>query len=517
MIRRPAAPVFARLTDCIRPPLRVRPLAAALAVALAAACTGDGTGPGGRPGIHLRSELPASDTITAPLPRLELQVLDAEGEPAAGVAVELRSEPAPNTCYPLCPLIPTLVLVGPQGYWETFLSLTTDAEGIVRANALLGPVAGPAGLLVRVPALGYEDTVRVTVKPGASTGLRLSPADTAVQVGRSYTLRTVDVDRYGNETPRGAATLSTFSQDVEIQGQQVTARSFGRAQITATVGGLTTTAHVSVVPTGTVAATRMPVSGGLSTVLMGLDGNGVTVLPNTPNARVAAWSPDGARLLMLHNVLDQPDRIFGYHVGTAATQTLLDVVNHPRVRQAASPRYSPDGQWIWFSGYESPVGNSLLWRMRPDGSGLELVTPQTSIYVNAEDPFPSPDGARLVYSGRRTDADYLTALMVMDVAAGTHTKLVNDGTGEPRWSPTGEWIVYGGSYGRPWLVRPDGSERRELTGVDGWVTEWSPDGRYILTQGQSGWAVVEASTGEVVRLPASITQDLVRAVWRPTP
>lgn len=517
MIRRPAAPVSARPTDRIRPSLRTRPLAVALSLAFAAACTGDGTGPGARPGIHLRSELPASDTITAPLPRLVLQVLDAEGEPAAGVAVELSAEPAPSTCYPLCPLIPTLALVGPQGYWETFLALTTDAEGTVRADAVLGPIAGPAGLLVRVPALGYEDTVRVTVKPGASTGLRLSPADTALQVGRSYTLRAADVDRYGNETPRGAATLSTYSQDVGIQGQQVTARSFGRAQITATVGALTTTAHVSVVPTGTLAATRAPFGAAPSTVLMGLDGSGVTVLPGTPNARVAAWSPDGTRLLMLHDVLDQPDRIYGYHVATAATQTLLDVVNHPRVRQAASPRYSPDGQWIWFSGYESSAGNSLLWRMRPDGSGLELVTPQTSVYVNAEDPYPSPDGARLVYSGRRTDADSWTALMVMDVAAGTHTRLVNDVTGEPRWSPTGEWIVYGGSYGRPYLVRPDGSELRELAGVDGWITEWSPDGRYLLAQGQSGWAVVEASTGEVVRLPESITEDLVRAAWRPTP
>lgn len=495
--------------------LRLSRALGALLLALAAAC-GDGTGPGARPGIHLRSDLPESDTVTAFLPPLELQVRDAEGEPAAGVAVELRSVAAPSTCHPLCPLVPTMVLARPSGELLTVLTVTTDAEGTARALARLGPVAGPGKLLVRVPALRYEDTLRVTVRPGAPRGVQLSPADTVVQVGRSYTLRAENVDRFGNATSGGAPTLSTFSRDVAIQGQEVRGTSFGRAQLTATVGGFTATAQVSVVPAGTIAATRVPPNGPASTVLMGLDGSGATVLPNTPAARVAAWSPDGARLLFLYAVLDQPDRIYGYHVATGATQTLLDVVNHPRVRQAASPRYSPDGQWVWFSGYESSFGNSLLWRMRADGSGLELVTPQTSSHANAADPHPSPDGGRVAYSGSRSEEDGWNALLVMDLATGAHSRIVGGGTQQPRWSPTGEWIAFGGSSGRPYLVRPDGSDFRELAAVDAWNTEWSPDGRYLLVQG-NGWAVVDAATGEVVPLPRSMTEELVRAVWRPAP
>lgn len=485
---------------------------ALLLLALAAAC-GDGTGPGNRPGIHLRTRLPDADTVLAPLPALELRVVDAHGKPAAGVAVELHAGAEFSHCAPFCPPAPTILLVDAQGRMQAVVTVPTDAEGIARARATLGTVAGPATLRVRVPSLGYEDTLRVTVRPGAPVGLALSPADTAVQVGRSYAVAAADLDRYGNRTPRASVGLSTVSPHVSLQGSQVTGTSFGRVQVTGTAGGRTATARVSVVPAGTVAATRVTVPGSTSTVLMGLDGSGATVLASAPAATVEGWSPDGTRLLMVYDVLDQPARIFGYHVSGGTTETLLDLRHHPRVHDAGSPRYSPDGRWIWFSGYESAFGNSLLWRMRPDGSELALVTPGGP-WINAQDPDLSPDGTRLVYSGQRGEEDALRAVMVMDVASGTHTRLVNDWTARPRWSPTGEWIAFGAN-GRPYLVRPDGTGYRALTAAGG-IVEWSPDGRYLLVQG-GDWSVVDVATGEAVPIPASVIPGLVRAVWRPVP
>lgn len=489
----------------------------ALLLILAAACTGDGTGSGNRPGIHLTTRLPESDTVGAPLPTLVIQVRDAQGKPAAGTTVQLEALSVPRTCDPACGPAPGMFFVQPEGGYSWLVTLTTDAEGTARTQGVLGTVAGTARMVMRAAPSGYTDTVSVTVRPGATASVRLAPADTAVQVGRDYTLRAVAEDRYGNAAGTVAATLSTFSADVSLQGMKVTGVSFGRAQIQATAGGTTATAHVSVVPAGTLAVTRKPFTGSKNTVLMALDGSGQTLLPATPEADVAAWSPDGTRLLMVHNVLDRPDRIYGYQVATATTQTLLDVVNHPRVREATSPRYAPDAAWVWFSGYESSTGNSLLWRMRPDGSGLELVTPQEPRSVNAAYPFPSPDGARVAYSGRRTYDESWYGLWVLDVATGVHTRLVEDVTGHPRWSPTGEWIAFGGAFGRPYLVRPDGTGYTELPGVNGWATEWSPDGRWLLVQGPGGLWVVEAATREAVQLPRALFDGMVRAVWRPVP
>jgi hypothetical protein len=474
----------------------------ALLLALAAACTGDGIGPGagGRPGIHLVTRLPESDTVGALLPTLAIEVRDAQGKPAAGTTVQLEALSVPRACDPACGPAPGMFFVQPEGGYSWLVTLTTDAEGTARAQGVLGTVAGTARMVMRAAPSGYTDTVSVTVRPGATASVRLSPADTAVQVGRGYTLRAVALDRYGNVAGTPAATLSTFSADVSLQGMQVTGVSFGRAQIQGTIGGMTATAHVSVVPAGTLAATRAYWNAPPATVLMALDGSGRTVL-------------------MVYDAPDRPDRIYGYHLSTATTQTLLDVVNHPRVRQAASPRYSPDGAWVWFSGYESSTGNSLLWRMRPDGAGLELITPQEPRAVNAAYPFPSPDGTRVVYSGRRTWEEDLYGLYLLNVATGVHTPVTGGGTSHPRWSPTAEWIsLSGSSTGRIYLVRPDGSGFAELPGVSGWISEWSPDGRWLLVQGtQDRWSVVEAATGESVPLPPAIFEGMVRAVWRPVP
>jgi Tol biopolymer transport system component len=452
--------------------------------------------------------------VQAPLPSLQLEVRGADGKPAASVSVELVAMYGARACAPLCADVATVLLRQPQGSLGPQLTVTTDTGGVARADAFLGTVSGPARLVIRVAQLGYTDTLRVAVQPGAPTTLRLLPADTALQIGRSYTGRGQVLDRLGNPTEQ-AVTLSTASTDISIAGQQINGVSFGSAQVQAAAGGLTATAHVSVVPAGTIAATHVPWVGPASVVVMSLDGSGRQVLPGTPHATVAAWSPDGASLLMLYDQLDQPDRIYSYDLGTAATRTLLDVVNHPRVKQVEAPRFHPDGQWIWFSGYESPVGNSLLWRMRPDGSGLELITPQTSVYLNAAQPYPSPDGSRLVYSGRRTSDDDWYALYLFDLSTGTHTRLINGGTGQPRWSPTGEWIVFGGSAGRPYLIRPDGTGFREIPRIDGWLNEWAPDGKFILVQGNLSWWIVEAATGESVRLPNAVMDGLTRAVWRP--
>jgi hypothetical protein len=58
------------------------------------------------------------------------------------------------------------------------------------------------------------------------------------------------------------------------------------------------------------------------------------------------------------------------------------------------PRWSPDGQWIYFQSDRS--GTFRIWAVRPDGSGLREVAAMAG--KNLFNPIPSPDGRSLVCS-----------------------------------------------------------------------------------------------------------------------
>ena len=47
-----------------------------------------------------------------------------------------------------------------------------------------------------------------------------------------------------------------------------------------------------------------------------------------------------------------------------------------------------------------------------------------------------------------------------------------------RWSPDGQWITFVGRDMQAHVMRPDGSDARRVTDVDGWAMYpvWSPEG-----------------------------------------
>jgi dipeptidyl aminopeptidase/acylaminoacyl peptidase len=57
------------------------------------------------------------------------------------------------------------------------------------------------------------------------------------------------------------------------------------------------------------------------------------------------------------------------------------------------PEYSPDGQYIYFNSVRS--GSMQIWRMKPDGSGQEQVTPNDD--YNNWFAHVSPDGSRIAF------------------------------------------------------------------------------------------------------------------------
>ncbi len=106
----------------------------------------------------------------------------------------------------------------------------------------------------------------------------------------------------------------------------------------------------------------------------------------------------------------------------------------------------------------------------------------------------SPDGARIVFmrtrcgSGPDPSSDQTGALFVAS-ADGRRLERITDfgianshGDGRVRWSPAGDWILFGTADGDLSVVRPDGSELTTIVPETGaaYAPDWSPDGRYIV-------------------------------------
>lgn len=84
--------------------------------------------------------------------------------------------------------------------------------------------------------------------------------------------------------------------------------------------------------------------------------------------------------------------------------------------------------------------------------------------------------------------------------------------GFPFWSPDGSRLVYQSAaiYDTMglWTMAPDGSEKRRLTVEIGEHAAWSPDGRYIAFDGDSGTSIKIVSSGGGT--PIRIVPDSVR-------
>ena len=107
----------------------------------------------------------------------------------------------------------------------------------------------------------------------------------------------------------------------------------------------------------------------------------------------------------------------------------------------------------------------------------------------------SPDGTQIVFVGKAVGPPTgveapVGSLFVINVDGSGLIRITPEGvyaTGTARWSPDGEWIVFGGlaRSGDPlWAVQPDGSDFHEVftdaQGRGAGCAIWSPTGQFIL-------------------------------------
>lgn len=137
----------------------------------------------------------------------------------------------------------------------------------------------------------------------------------------------------------------------------------------------------------------------------------------------------------------------------------------------------PPGSVVFHSGR---AGNLDIYRMNPDGSGVERLTDNP-----AEDSWPdiSPNGRYVAFASTRTGN---REIFVLDLRDGTLLN-VSQSTGDdnwPRWSPNGHEIAFhsnrDGNY-EIYVVSADGTGLRRVTNnslLDQWP-DWSPNGKEI--------------------------------------
>ena len=115
------------------------------------------------------------------------------------------------------------------------------------------------------------------------------------------------------------------------------------------------------------------------------------------------------------------------------------------------PEYSPDGKWLYYNGEGAArrPGHAQIFRMRPDGSGVEQLTHDDRVNWF---PHLSPDGKQMCYIsfpqgtlGHPADKDVILRLANPDGSNMRDFDAFNGGQGTinvPSWAPTSDRFAY---------------------------------------------------------------------------
>jgi Tol biopolymer transport system component len=155
------------------------------------------------------------------------------------------------------------------------------------------------------------------------------------------------------------------------------------------------------------------------------------------------WSPDGQRLVYAAvRAKGGPVGIWSCALDGSDETCVTADFDH-----ADGPDYSADGHWIWFNGERA--GAVDLWRVRPDGTGLQRMTDDAAVNWF---PHPSPDGAHVVYlayppgtRGHPGDLPVHLRLMPQDGGPARDLVALHGGQGTinvPSWAPDSSALAF---------------------------------------------------------------------------
>src|SRR2546425_1224559 len=342
----------------------MRKVLVALAFSVLAFSLGWGDTSGPRAGLNIVSGANVSDTVLSIFkPPLVVQLLDGNLQPMSGQTVYFNT----NAFVLVAPL-------GDPGFVIDRLPVTTDAGG--RAAVLVEAKYGVgAGKVVIVGPSGESVEAHYTVLAGAAAHVKADPSDTALYVAGAVTYRPYVTDAYGNrrtDAPVYQYRALNASLTVNAQGK-ATGAGIGRGSIVISAIGFADTVLVSVVPAGRI-ATQYTGRGdfGGPIIVTNLDGSSFDSIPRSdPGGRSLDWSS------VTHAFVFTRICTVECLLSMDTLGNIRSIVTNPLMQSEYYPRYAHDGSYIYFTGNDSVSTCYGVWRMRPDGTGLQQIVADT--------------------------------------------------------------------------------------------------------------------------------------------
>ncbi len=217
----------------------------------------------------------------------------------------------------------------------------------------------------------------------------------------------------------------------------------------------------AVSPDGTKIAYVSGEDGQFDVWVMNLNGSGRRALTfDQATDTTPAWSPDGTRIVFVSERAGNND-LWSVRLDGSGLEQLTTFPS-----DEATPQYSPDGTRIAFASNRDR-SNFDIWIMNADGSGLTQVTRKDEPASDISDGSPawSPAGTSLVFE--RWDSNWDVYGVATDGTGLLNLTLDEDHDGDPKFSPDGATVAFTSSrsgWWQVWLMAPDGSNPRQLTG-----------------------------------------------------